>query len=179
MYTRKCPDLFSDMQRGELLLVSNIGPNFSSAYFLNSTPGLTQLDQNFLKLNHIKIFMSFKHVQKCHIISMKDLNLMFYNSGMSSFLCIKTALLEPQLVELNMNLHTATATLLTHFATSKDSIQFSPVTFPLHADVPMKLTTIPEFVIEDLVDFLVFIRRFNDDRFEVSVEFIHILMINH
>lgn len=87
---------------------------------------------------------------------------------MTIFLCMKAALTEPQLLDLCFNFHVATASFLAHNATSSDHTQLSPVTFPLPDTGPLILTCIPEFTTENILDFLLFVRRFKDVLYEVG-----------
>ena len=88
---------------------------------------------------------------------------------MSLFLCLKTALGEPVLLELLAKFNIATATYLVQLSTAgpKQS-EFTPVEFPLSDDVPKVLQAVPEFVAENIIDFMLFTRRFKDNMYEVS-----------
>ena len=88
---------------------------------------------------------------------------------MTIFLCLKAALTEPKLLELCFDFHVATTTYLVHMATSCDHSLFREVELPLSDDVPQVLTAIPEFVAENILDFMLFIRRFSDSLYEVCV----------
>lgn len=90
------------------------------------------------------------------------------DKGMTKFLSIKAALLEPQTLDLMLKFHIATATWLINVATNSDYTQFKQLTLPLPTDVPRHLCTIPEFIIENIADCTLFIHRFNAKTFEIS-----------
>ena len=81
---------------------------------------------------------------------------------------MKAALTEPLLLELCFNFHTATATYLIHMATSSDHSAFSGVIFPLSEEVPAALSCIPEFTADNIIDYMLFLRRFQDNVYEVK-----------
>ena len=87
------------------------------------------------------------------------------------FLCIKAALTEPQLLQMSMNFHIATATWLVQVARANEVTSFEPVTFPLPEQVPTALGFVPEFIMGNVTDFTIFLHRFKDDMYEVSLSF--------
>ena len=87
---------------------------------------------------------------------------------MTTFLCLKAALVEPQLLSLSFNFHVATATYLIHMATDGQQTTFKELKFPLPTSVPLCLSYIPEFVAENTLDYLLFLRRFRDSVYEVG-----------
>ncbi|XP_049779135.1 ubiquitin conjugation factor E4 A isoform X2 [Schistocerca cancellata] len=83
---------------------------------------------------------------------------------------IRAALLEPHSLSLMVQFHVATAVWLVQVATDAtnetERISFVPaklreITFPLPEQVPSTLSCVPEFLIENTVGFLSFLRRFN------------------
>lgn len=83
---------------------------------------------------------------------------------------IRAALLEPHSLSLMVQFHVATAVWLVQVATDvideDERVSFMPVklrdiTFPLPEQVPSTLSCVPEFLIENTVGFLSFLRRFN------------------
>ena len=86
---------------------------------------------------------------------------------MTQFLCVKAALSQTQLLEKAMEFHVASAYWLTHMANNVDQSQFTPITFPLIEPVPQALACIPEFTMENIIDYMQFLRRFRDEQYEV------------
>ena len=54
-------------------------------------------------------------------------------------------------------------------ATSSDHSAFSGVNFPLSEEVPAALACIPEFTADNIIDYMLFLRRFCDSEYEVQV----------
>ena len=81
---------------------------------------------------------------------------------------MKAALTEPRLMEMSLTFHLATATWLTQVATHSDLTTFHPIRFPLPDEVPDTVCHIPEFIMGNLTDFVLFCHRFKDDMFEVT-----------
>ncbi len=96
----------------------------------------------------------------------------FCISGMTLFLCMKAALSESQLLEHCFQFHIASATYLTHVATSKDLSRFAGISFPLSEDAPRALSYVPEFIADNIMDFMLFIRRFADAMYEVRMYYV-------
>ncbi|XP_067133365.1 ubiquitin conjugation factor E4 A [Centruroides vittatus] len=90
------------------------------------------------------------------------------DKGMTKFLSVKAALLEPQTLDSMLKFHIATATWLINVATNFDHSQFKSLTLPLQSEVPCHLRTIPEFIIENIADCVLFIHRFSSKTFEIS-----------
>ncbi|KAJ9594013.1 hypothetical protein L9F63_014573, partial [Diploptera punctata] len=90
---------------------------------------------------------------------------------MTRFLSIRAALLEPQSLSLMAQLIVATAVWLVQVTydvstgeTPRKSYtlsQFRTVKFPLPEEVPLTLSCVPEFLIENTASFLSFVRRFS------------------
>ncbi|XP_064635023.1 ubiquitin conjugation factor E4 A-like isoform X2 [Lineus longissimus] len=87
--------------------------------------------------------------------------------GMTFYLCLKAALTEPRMLEMMGLLQTSTAKFLSHAASHKDRSQLLPISFPLCEEVPPCLTCLPEFVINNVIDYMIFLRRFKDENFEL------------
>ena len=85
---------------------------------------------------------------------------------------MKAALSEPQMLDLCFNFHAATTSYLVQIATagysSSGSQTFAPIRFPLSEQVPAALSCVPEFVGENVIDFMLFTRRFKDSLYEVN-----------
>lgn len=103
-----------------------------------------------------------------HYFSFENSKVHFPFLGMTLFLCMKAALTEPGLLELCFNFYTATATYLTHMATSDDHSAFAGIDFPLSEDVPAAMACIPEFTADNIIDFMLFLKRFADSVYEVK-----------
>ncbi|KAI0207125.1 Ubiquitin conjugation factor E4 A [Lamellibrachia satsuma] len=90
--------------------------------------------------------------------------------GMTRLLCMKAALTQTQMLELCFDFNIASARWLIQVATSRDLTQFHSVTFPLSKNVPQVLACVPEFIAENIIDFLLFLRRFKDSLFQFAGE---------
>lgn len=88
--------------------------------------------------------------------------------GMSQFLSYKAALLEPDNLELMLSFHSATSTWLTHIATCSEFERFQAVLFPLPATNLHYLACVPEFIIDGLAEFVIFLRRFSTKTLELA-----------
>lgn len=89
------------------------------------------------------------------------------------YLSHKAALTQPSLLRLAFNFHAATAAYLTHIATAgSKSSQFTPVTFPLSTSANSELSALPEFLAENVQEFMLFVHRFKDQLFEVNLSFL-------
>ncbi|KAL6256533.1 hypothetical protein P5V15_012646 [Pogonomyrmex californicus] len=94
----------------------------------------------------------------------------------SKYFTFKASLLVPEMLEHMVNFHAMTAFWLTqvslHVATEEEEKEnfipkrYTPITFPLPEIVPITLRCIPEFIVENAIDFLCFLRRCNPDTFE-------------
>lgn len=89
-------------------------------------------------------------------------------NGMQQYLCIKAALMEPQLLDMLMNFNTATASWLVQVARQSHVTSFESVTFPLPEEVPTALGYVPEFVMENITDYTMFLHRFKDEMYETG-----------
>ncbi|XP_038065651.1 ubiquitin conjugation factor E4 A-like isoform X3 [Patiria miniata] len=101
--------------------------------------------------------------------------------AMALFLSLKTALLEPQLIQHSWNLHLATARLLIQLATTDDRTTLRTPSYPLPpgedgGSAPPCLAYVPEFLAENLTNFLQFLRRFAEQKFEDGAESLGHLM---
>ena len=52
-------------------------------------------------------------------------------------------------------------------ATSGDLSAFTGIEFPLSEDVPAAMACIPEFTADNIIDFMLFLKRFQDGVYEV------------
>ncbi|UJR09047.1 hypothetical protein I4U23_013295 [Adineta vaga] len=90
--------------------------------------------------------------------------------GMTAFLNIKTVLNEPRLLELSNAFLTATCSWLVHLAScdqSENVEQIQPIQrLPLSSKVNRELSFIPEFIMENITNYLTFLSRFNVKLFE-------------
>ena len=87
---------------------------------------------------------------------------------MTLYLSMKAALSEPQFLDLCFDFTSATASYLSHVGTSSDSTRFTDITFPLPTGAQPALTGLPEFIMENIVDVMLFVRRFKDHMYEVG-----------
>ncbi|XP_022251871.1 ubiquitin conjugation factor E4 A-like isoform X2 [Limulus polyphemus] len=86
--------------------------------------------------------------------------------GMMKFLSLKAALLEPETLSLMLQFHLTTAAWLCQVGVYENSTELEPLTFPLPSSVPEALKCIPEFVIHNVTDCTIFIKRFSPTSFE-------------
>ncbi|CAF1289756.1 unnamed protein product [Rotaria sordida] len=98
-------------------------------------------------------------------------HLAIFSYGLTAFLNIKTVLNEPRLLELSNALFTASCSWLVHLASLSDQVENEEVIqkikqLPLISKANRQLSYIPEFIIENITDFLTFLGRFNVQLFE-------------
>ncbi|PIK50131.1 Ubiquitin conjugation factor E4 A [Apostichopus japonicus] len=87
--------------------------------------------------------------------------------AMSQFLAYRSALLESTFVENGLYYHIASTRLLCHSISSEgDNSKLRQPTLPLPEKAPDILTAIPELIAENAIDFLMFLRRFNEQKLE-------------
>lgn len=83
------------------------------------------------------------------------------------YLSHKAALTQPSLLNLAFSFHAATAAYLTHVATAGGgSDQCVPIAFPLPTSASLELSALPEFLAENVQEFMLFVHRFKDHLFE-------------
>ncbi|GLH02118.1 Ubiquitin conjugation factor E4 A [Gryllus bimaculatus] len=94
---------------------------------------------------------------------------------MSRYLSFRAALLEPTSLQMMSQLHVATAVWLVQVTLNTDiqvpmssyaPMKFKEMSFPLPEEIPITLSCIPEFIIENTACFLSFVRRFNPRNLE-------------
>ena len=85
------------------------------------------------------------------------------------YLSLKAALTVPELLDTSMKFHIATSSWLVQVARCDDVTKFTPVAFPLPPKVPNSLAYIPEFIMGNVTDFTMFLHRFKDELYEVTV----------
>ncbi|KAK4872457.1 hypothetical protein RN001_014486 [Aquatica leii] len=94
------------------------------------------------------------------------------SSELSKYLSIKCSMSEPSFQDLLFNFITASAYWLNQVAINVDHklsnapLESREINFPLPSKAPDTLMCIPEFVVENIVCYLIFIRRFNPNMFE-------------
>ncbi|XP_033107323.1 ubiquitin conjugation factor E4 A-like isoform X3 [Anneissia japonica] len=88
----------------------------------------------------------------------------------SVFLSMKAALCETKMTGNCMQFHTATAQLLVQFAVTDDLSKHVAPSLPVREDIPAILACVPAFVVDNLVDFMLFVRRFQEQKFEEIAE---------
>ncbi|ELU16797.1 hypothetical protein CAPTEDRAFT_225184 [Capitella teleta] len=94
----------------------------------------------------------------------------------SEYLCLKAALSEPQLLDNFLSFSSASASFLTQLALCGTPSSFQSPSFPLPEDVPAELSCIPEFVVENIIECMLFIKRFKDNVFELNGDKLEPLM---
>ena len=55
-------------------------------------------------------------------------------------------------------------------ATSDDHSAFTGIDFPLSEDAPVAMACIPEFTADNIIDFMLFLKRFQDSVYEVKIQ---------
>ncbi|XP_072382541.1 ubiquitin conjugation factor E4 A [Diabrotica undecimpunctata] len=93
---------------------------------------------------------------------------------LTKYLSLKCALSDPDVISKMFDLISATSYWLcqvsmhqhTPESTAFAPLKELPVTFPLDSNVPDTLKCIPEFIVENIVSFLIFVRRFTPKDFE-------------
>ncbi|XP_077985047.1 ubiquitin conjugation factor E4 A-like [Glandiceps talaboti] len=96
--------------------------------------------------------------------------------GMTVFLCMKAALLEPQHLQLNFDLVTATSVYLSHYAVTDDRETLIMPTVPLPDSKCKMLTCMPELLAENILDLVLFLYRFNHQVFQSAGSNLHHLL---
>lgn len=87
--------------------------------------------------------------------------------GMTRFLSLKAALLEPDSLEQMLQFHIASSTWLCHVATAEELDKFQPLSLPFPEHGNARLTFVPEFVVENICDCIIFVRRFSGKTLEL------------
>jgi len=82
---------------------------------------------------------------------------------MTVYLSLKAALSQPELLDLCFTFLTATATYLVKLVASDSSVDTATVAMPSDA-----LKHMPELLTENVQDFMLFLRHFKDQLFEVA-----------
>ncbi|XP_039314359.1 ubiquitin conjugation factor E4 A isoform X1 [Solenopsis invicta] len=108
--------------------------------------------------------------------NLEEMLLKRMETEMKKYLSFKASLLTPEMLEHLTKFHAMTAFWLVqvnlHVATEEEGKQnfipnqYTPVTFPLSETVPITLRCIPEFVVENTIGFLCFLRRVSPNTFE-------------
>ncbi|XP_075460323.1 ubiquitin conjugation factor E4 A isoform X2 [Ascaphus truei] len=89
---------------------------------------------------------------------------------MTIYLCLKTALTEPQSLQHCLQLQVSTALLLVQLALGNRGTEPVALTFPLPGVQHSALAYVPEFFADNLGDFFIFLRRFADEVLETAAE---------
>ncbi|XP_071033652.1 ubiquitin conjugation factor E4 A [Parasteatoda tepidariorum] len=88
--------------------------------------------------------------------------------GMTKFLTYRTALLVPETLDLMLKFHLSTATWLVNVATSEELSVYKTMKFPPVDETSCNLSYVPEFVIENIIDGTIFLKRFSSKNFELA-----------
>lgn len=95
-------------------------------------------------------------------------------------LSLKTHLLNPSLIELALRFYIASASWLNQVALAGDDFEemtcFKEVEIPLPTQTPTGLLFIPEYVVETMADFIIFLRHFSEDTLESAGRSLHHLV---
>lgn len=95
-------------------------------------------------------------------------------------LSLKTHLLNPTLIDLVLQFYIATASWLNQLALAGDNFEeitsFKEVEIPLPTETPAGLLFVPEFIVETMADFIIFLRHFSEDTLENAGRSLHHLV---
>lgn len=107
------------------------------------------------------------------------LKVQFENSIIKQ-LSMKTHLLNPSLIELGLQFYIATASWLNQIALAGDNFDemasFKEVEIPLPSETPSGLLFVPEFIVETMADFIIFLRHFSEETLESAGRSLHHLV---
>ena len=89
---------------------------------------------------------------------------------MTQYLALKTMLSENEFLETTINFNISTAIWLNNLALSTNETEaskgFKPISLPIPRNLESEsLKSVPEFIVENVSDFIIFIRRFNEKAF--------------
>ena len=99
----------------------------------------------------------------------------FCISVMTVYLSLKAALSQPALLDYCFTFFTATATYLVKLVVNGDDADTAAVAMP--TDAAAVLRYIPELLTENVQDFMLFLRHFKDQLFEVSLPLLSIMIL--
>ncbi|CAF0773012.1 unnamed protein product [Adineta steineri] len=141
---------------------------------LSYTCGVQRLHRMLLKINeelsHVQ--SAYNDVTRLHGTNHESIQRLedAMEKGLTAFLNIKAVLNEPRLLELSNALFTATSSWLVHLASSdqpENEEQIHPIKkLPLPLKPNRQLSYIPEFIMENMTNYLTFLGRFNVQLFE-------------
>ncbi|XP_064470704.1 ubiquitin conjugation factor E4 A-like [Ornithodoros turicata] len=97
--------------------------------------------------------------------------------GMTRFLSLKAALLEPDTLEQMLQFHIASATWLCHVATAEKLDKFQTLSLPFPEHGRERLAYVPEFMVENICDCIIFVRRFSEKTLELLGDKLEHLMM--
>ncbi|KAF8645185.1 hypothetical protein AX16_008012 [Volvariella volvacea WC 439] len=83
-------------------------------------------------------------------------------------IAFEAQLLDPELVFRSLSFTTFLSTWVIRQVDPKKTHPSPPVQLPLPTEVPMAFRTLPEYIIEDIVDYLFFVVQTSPDKFELS-----------
>ncbi|KAE8592458.1 hypothetical protein XENTR_v10018761 [Xenopus tropicalis] len=89
---------------------------------------------------------------------------------MTIYLCLKTALSEPQMLQNCIHLQVSTALLLVQIAYGNKGTEPVALSFPMPNVQHSALAYVPEFFADNLGDFFIFLRRFADEVLETAAD---------
>ncbi|GBM80653.1 Ubiquitin conjugation factor E4 A [Araneus ventricosus] len=87
--------------------------------------------------------------------------------GMTRFLSYRTALLVPETLHLMLKFHIATATWLVNLSTNEKLNVYKTSQFPPQNETSCSLSYVPEFIVENIIDCTIFLKRFSTKSFEL------------
>ncbi|KAJ7373174.1 Ubiquitin conjugation factor E4 A [Desmophyllum pertusum] len=112
-------------------------------------------------------------------VLIERLKVQFENSIIKQ-LSLKTHLLNPSLIELSLRFYIATASWLNQLALAGDGFDemtcFKEVEIPLPTETPTGLLFVPEFIVETMADFIIFLRHFSEETLESAGRSLHHLV---
>lgn len=101
-----------------------------------------------------------------------------FERAMAVYLSTKATLSEPEFMINSSKFHATTATFLNQISYTSDRSRVVDTTKPLEATNTESLRILPEFLVENLVDFMTFIKRFQPSFLEKMGSFIEIFLFS-
>jgi len=127
--------------------------------------GFRPVQEKFIKLNQelSRLQSAYRDAAEVGGVAAEQVKARM-EASMQRYLSLKAALLEPSTIGLQTSLMASTASWLVKLVThGEDTLPSGQV---LESDVPPTLSCVPEFVMENLCEHLLLVKRFNPGHFE-------------
>ncbi|EDO44825.1 predicted protein [Nematostella vectensis] len=103
-----------------------------------------------------------------------------FELGIIQQLSLKTHLLNPSMIELTLRFYIATTSWINQVALAGDNFlemtEFVEVAMPLADQTPAALLFVPEFILDNMADFIIFLRHFSEETLETAGKGLHHLL---